>query len=111
MHILLINVCDLTIGFYLLTIATKDAVAGDRYVESDSIWRSGFNCKIVAFVSLWSVIVETLFMMTVSITRYMVVKDPFGKPMGKRSNILILGILPILLGSLIVVTLTLRQEV
>ncbi len=110
-QVLLINACDLTVGLYLLTVAIKDAVAGGKYVESDLKWRSGVICKAIAFLSLWSVVVEALLMMTLGITRYRIVKDPFEKPMSKGGNIFIMAFLPLIFASLIVVVILLRHIV
>ena len=53
---------------------------------------------------------EALFTVTVSIARYNVVKDPFGKPFGKKSKLFIKKILPLTLTFLIFIVIFVRYE-
>ena len=69
------------------------------------------TCHAVAFVSLWSVLVEALFIMTISITRYKVVKDPFEKPFGKKFTIFNVVFFPLIFAILIFMAIFLRHQV
>ena len=64
-YVMLINFCGLVIGTNLLAIVTKNVTAGDNYIETDIVWRSSF-----LWPSLWSVVLEGLFLLIVSIARF-----------------------------------------
>ena len=110
-YVMLINSCDLIVGLYLLTVAIKDVIVGNNYVDSDILWRSSITCHAVAFVSLWSILVEALFIMTISIARYKVVKDPFEKPFGKKCTIFNVVFFPLIFAILIFMAIFLRHQV
>ena len=71
-----LNISDFMIGLYLLSIAITDIVIGDNYVGSNFIWRGSVPCHVLGFMSLLAIIMSTLFMLAVSISRYRVVKSP-----------------------------------
>ncbi len=110
-YVILINSCDITVGLYMLTLAVKDAILAHQYVESDIVWRSSVECHAIAFTSLWSLLMEALFLLTMSIIRFRIVKDPFTKPQRKNSARTVVVVLPLLFAVLISVAITLRHKV
>ena len=108
---MLISFCDLVVGLYLLMIAIKDAVVANHYAQSDILWRSSIPCYVIAFVSLLSILIEALFLLTVSIARYRVVKDPFEKPFSTRITYFVMLFLPLVFAIIISVAITLRTKV
>ena len=110
-YVTLINFWDLITGFCLLSIIVKDTIVADSYAESDIMWRGGIPCHCVAFLSLWSIMVQGLFMMAVRKARYRVVKYPFEKPFGTKCTILITVIMPLIFIILIIIVILLRHQV
>ncbi len=107
--VMLINACDLLFGLYLLTIAIVDLILGDQYVKSDTKWRSSVLCHTLAFGSVWSLATEALWIMKISVTRYLVVLHPFDRPFGKVSKALFFVILPCLYALIISIVFFARQ--
>ena len=84
--VLLINICDLIIGLYLLTVSVKAATEGLNYFYVDLIWRSSFLCYSISFMFLVSISLSPLYLLAVSVSRYRAIKDPFKKSFSKRTT-------------------------
>ena len=108
--VFLINLCDLLTGCYILGIAVKDFVSGDNYTETDLSWRRSIVCHGLAFILLWSIVLSAFFMLTVSISRYRVVVNPFHKPFSAPTIKLISFCIPILFLILVTIIFIVRDE-
>ena len=76
-YVFLLNAYDLLTGLHILIIAIKDTLAGEHYVESDISWRGSFLCHSLAFISLLSLLLSALLLLTLSISRYNLIQNPF----------------------------------
>ena len=110
MFVFLINLCDFMTGCYILGIAVKDFISGQRYTEIDLAWRSSIFCHGLAFTLLWSIILSAFFMLTVSISRYRVVTNPFKTPFNVSSIKFILICIPVSFLILLVIVFIVRHE-
>ena len=111
MFVFLINLCDLSTGCYILGIGIKDVISGDSYTETDLSWRSSIVCHGLAFILLCSVVLSAFFMLTVSISRYRVVVNPFKKPFSISSIKLISLCIPISFLTSLVIVFIVRYQV
>ena len=93
--VMVINFCDLAFGLYLVTLAIKDLLVERNYIEVDLSWRSSIICHALSFISFLAILISSVFLMVVSISRYRVIKYPFEKPFGRKSLIIVKVYLPV----------------
>ena len=109
--VLSINICDLIVGLYLLTVSMKDTTEGSDYFYVDLIWRSSLVCYGISFMFLLSISLSPLFLLLISLCRYMAIKDPFKKPFSKRSSKVISVYFPLLLMTITFIILYIRHNI
>ena len=109
--VMLISGCDLIIGFYVFIIVLKDIIDGDNYVQTDSLWRRSILCQLIGFMFMYPVLLVPLFILSVCISRYRVVKDPFQKPFTEATMKLITICIPIVLAVVLLVVTYLRKGI
>ena len=109
--VLLMNMCELIIGCYMLTILMKDATEGLNYFYVDLIWRSSLVCYGISFMFLLSISISPLFLLAISILRYSGIKDPFEKPFSLRITKVISIHFPLLFIILIFIILYTRHNI
>ena len=109
--VLSINICDLIIGLYLLTVSMKDTTEGSDYFYVDLVWRSSLVCYGISFMFLLSISLSPLFLLAISLCRYMAVKDPFKKPFSKRSSKVISVYFPLLFMTITFIILYIRHNI
>ena len=111
MFVVLINLCDFLTGFYLLSIMIKDDLFGSNYIESDLLWRSSILCHGIGVVFLLSVVLSALYLLSVSLSRYKAVKNPFKKSFSKFDIIFFSIYIPLIFIVLISIVVLLRHQI
>ena len=109
--VLLISGCDLTIGFYVFTIVLKDTFEENNYFQTDNLWRRSMLCQLVGFMYMYPVLLVPLFIVSVSISRYRVVKDPFEKPFREGTTKFFTICIPTALAVVVLILYNLRKEI
>ena len=74
-----LGVSDLLMGVYRLIIASKDVRLDGEYVLHNNAWRHSHLCKATGALSTLSREVSSVFILLISIDRYLVIKYPFGE--------------------------------
>ena len=111
MFVMLISGCDMTIGFYLFIIVLKNTIDGDDYIQTDSLWRRSILCQSICFMYMYPILLVPLFILSISISRYRVVKDPFQKPFTEATTKLITIYIPTVLAVVLVAMTCFRKEI
>ena len=111
MFVMLINICDFLTGFYLLSIIIKDALSGSNYIETDLLWRSSVLCHGIGVLFLLSVLLSAFYLLSVSLSRYKAVKNPFKKSFTKFNIILFTIYTPLIFIVLISIVVLLRHQI
>ncbi|XP_059140594.1 G-protein coupled receptor GRL101-like [Physella acuta] len=65
-------------GAYLLIIAGIDLYYRDNYVMFESEWRHSTLCSVAGFLATWSSETSAMFVLLITIERYLAVRFPFG---------------------------------
>ncbi|XP_059178973.1 relaxin receptor 2-like [Physella acuta] len=65
-------------GVYLLIIAGNDLHYRDNYVMFESEWRHSKLCSVAGFLATWSSETSAMFVLLITIERYLAVRFPFG---------------------------------
>ena len=71
-------VSDFLMGIYLIIIAGADMYYRGEYGGYANSWRSSFLCKFAGTLAILSSEVSLLFIVLITLDRYIVVKFPFG---------------------------------
>ena len=74
-----LGVSDLLMGIYLLIIASKDVRFQGEFVWHDKDWRHSDLCRAAGFLSTLSSEVSSIFILLITVDRYLVIKYPFGQ--------------------------------
>ena len=74
-----LGMSDLLMGVYLLIVASKDVQYSGEYVWHDNTWRHSDLCKTAGFLSTLSSEVSSLFILLITVDRFLVIKYPFGQ--------------------------------
>ena len=89
----------------------KDTTEGSDYFYVDLVWRSSLVCYGISFMFLLSISLSPLFLLVISLCRYMAVKDPFKKPFSKRSSKVISVYFPLLFMTITFIILYIRHNI
>ena len=111
LFVTLINLCDFLTGSYLFSIIIKDTISGNNYTETDLLWRSSILCHLIGVVFLLSVILSALYLLSISISRYKAVKNPFKKSFNKFDVILFSIYIPLVFIVLISIVMYVRHQI
>ena len=111
LFVALINLCDFLTGFYLISIMIKDTISGNNYTETDLLWRSSILCHGIGVVFLLSVILSAFYLLSISISRYKAVKNPFKKSFSKFDIILFSIYIPLIFIVLISIITYVRHQI
>ena len=111
LFVVLINLCDFLTGFYLLSIIIKDALSGSNYIETDLLWRGSVLCHGTGAVFLLSVLLSALYLLSVSLSRYKAVKNPFKRSFSRFDIILFSIYIPLIFILLISIVIFLRHQI
>ena len=74
-----LRISDLLMGIYLLIIASKDVQFQGEFVWHDTDWRHSDLCRAAGFLSTLSSEVSSIFILLITVDRYLVIKYPFGQ--------------------------------
>ena len=74
-----LGISDLLMGIYLLIIASKDVQFQGEFVWHDTDWRHSDLCRAAGFLSTLSSEVSSIFILLITVDRYLVIKYPFGQ--------------------------------
>ena len=80
-EIVLINAADITLGLYLIVIATTNSVTKGSFVKYEIIWKESLLCFSLAASNLFAIIISCLGMLLISTTRLLATMYPFGNPL------------------------------
>ena len=72
-------ISDVLIGIYLIIIGAADVIFRGVYIYRDEVWRWGMWCKIASVMSVISCETSALFIVLITVERYLVIKYPFKK--------------------------------
>ena len=68
---------DLLMGIYMLIIACADIYFGENFPMQSESWRSGITCRIAGALSIISSEASVLFVVLISIDRFIAIKFPY----------------------------------
>lgn len=71
-----LSLSDVLMGIYIAVIAAVDITLRGRYASGEDVWRSSTKCQIATIVSLVSVLTGSFFLMTIALSRLLVIKYP-----------------------------------
>lgn len=74
-----LGVSDFFMGVYMLIIASADSAFRGRYVWNDISWRNGNICKLAGILATVSSEASVLFLLLITIDRFVTIKFPFGQ--------------------------------
>ena len=106
-YVIAINISDLMVGLYLISIASADVIVGDNYVELDLSWRTSLPCHALSFMSMCAILISTFFMLGLSIERYRVIKYP----LSRRGSMKTEAVFPVTCAILTSIVLYIRHQV
>ena len=72
-------VSDMLMGIYLFIIADADRRFRGEYVLFDEKWRHGPVCQVAGFLSTLSSETSAIFILLITVDRFLVIKFPFGQ--------------------------------
>ena len=72
-------ISDVLIGVYLIIIGATDVIFRGVYIYRDEVWRWGVWCKVASVLSVTSCETSALFIVLITVERYVVIKYPFKK--------------------------------
>ena len=72
-------ISDVLIGIYLIIIGATDVIFRGVYIFRDEVWRWSAWCKIASVLSVTSCETSALFIVLITVERYLVIKYPFKK--------------------------------
>ncbi|RUS74616.1 hypothetical protein EGW08_017620 [Elysia chlorotica] len=98
-----LGLSDLLMGGYLLIIAAKSARLGGEYVLHDEAWRHSRLCQTAGFLSTLSSEASSVFILLITLDRYLVIKYPFGEHRLSPRGILVCSALAWTLGAVLAV--------
>ncbi|XP_059178972.1 G-protein coupled receptor GRL101-like [Physella acuta] len=73
-----LGLSDFIMGMYLLIIAGSDLYYQNDYVMFESEWRHSTLCSVAGFLATWSSETSAMFVLLITIERYLAVRFPFG---------------------------------
>ena len=111
LYIILINMCDLLIGLYLLIICSAYTNMGEKYVQGDILWRSSLICNITGFLYTLAIFLSAFFMVAVGRMRYMILKYPLQKSASTSPTMITVIFVPCLFAILLLIVTYIRREV
>ena len=99
---------DSLMGLYMIIVASADIYYGEYFPMKSETWRTGITCRVAGSLSIASTELSVLFLMLISIDRFICIKYPYSNnKMGKRSTVVLavltwlfslaLGIIPSIL--------------
>jgi leucine-rich repeat-containing G protein-coupled receptor 8 len=74
-----LGVSDFIMGVYLLIIVGADIYYRGDYVLHDRSWRASFPCQFAGFLATFSSETSILFVLLITLDRFLVMKFPFGQ--------------------------------
>ncbi|GFS07000.1 relaxin receptor-like protein [Elysia marginata] len=74
-----LGVSDLLMGVYLIILALKNVQLDGKYIVYEYTWRHSQLCKTAGFLSTLSREVSFVFILLITVDRFLVIKYPFGQ--------------------------------
>ena len=72
-----LNISDLLMGIYLLTLVYADTTFRGYYILEDKSWRHGLGCNFAGFISTLSSETSAMFILMITFDRFLAIQFPF----------------------------------